>query len=476
MAAEECEILSWVNLSQNTVYRVTEVALVESEENQDRYILSLADINNYRLKVWVSKKLIADLKKRGPYDESYLVSLGRQRCPHNRTIDLYELDFQTGSHQISLFTNMSLRKRKSLRSGNNDEKRMKLTVPEGNNVDKSPSMFDKIPIEILELMVEYLPKKSLIAWNRVNQRFYESSIEKLWRHPGSWLWCRARMHELSHLPIKILNSKMVRDSTLLDIVAKLPETLQEYIIDDFIYESEDFLKFLDCAKVRIIIDAAILCRSQEDNDCEESYVDTVNDLNIQVELDQIGKAHFYGEPCIEMVDDNDLKMLAGCHFRQFYIERIRHIDEKDDLMDFLVHAKIDGIYLNFFQFYTSHCKFDRNDITRIKNCNIKSISTSVLFRPNYMMYGENPWFELSQIKTLKHLIINPWTDFSLYRLQSFSFHAITIGHEKKRYVSNILELHELFECRCVTVYTRIQGPMWIYQFGVYVVVHLNNSQ
>ena len=101
MAAEECEILSWVNLSQNTVYRVTEVALVESEENQDRYILSLADINNYRLKVWVSKKLIADLKKRGPKDESYLVSLGRQRCPHNRTIDLYELDFQTGSHQIS---------------------------------------------------------------------------------------------------------------------------------------------------------------------------------------------------------------------------------------------------------------------------------------------------------------------------------------------------------------------------------------
>ena len=79
---------------------------------------------------------------------------------------------------------------------------MKLTVREGNNVDESPSMFDKIPIEILELMVEYLPKKSLIAWNRVNKRFYESSVEKLWRHPGSWLWCRARMHELTHLPIK----------------------------------------------------------------------------------------------------------------------------------------------------------------------------------------------------------------------------------------------------------------------------------
>ena len=35
MAAEECEILSWMNLSQNTVYRITEVALVESEENLD---------------------------------------------------------------------------------------------------------------------------------------------------------------------------------------------------------------------------------------------------------------------------------------------------------------------------------------------------------------------------------------------------------------------------------------------------------
>ena len=102
MAAEECEILSWMNLSQNTVYRITEVALVESEENQDRYILSLADINNYRLKVWVSKKLIADLKKRGPKDESYLVSLGRQRCPHNRTIDLYELDFHIRYHYLQI--------------------------------------------------------------------------------------------------------------------------------------------------------------------------------------------------------------------------------------------------------------------------------------------------------------------------------------------------------------------------------------
>ena len=101
MTAEgKCEILSWVSLSQNIVYRITEVALVESEEREDRYIVSLADINNCRLKVWGSRNLIGDLRKRGSKDESYLVSLGRERCPHNQTLDLYELDFQTRSHHI----------------------------------------------------------------------------------------------------------------------------------------------------------------------------------------------------------------------------------------------------------------------------------------------------------------------------------------------------------------------------------------
>ena len=112
----------------------------------------------------------------------------------------------------------------------------------------------------------------------------------------------------------------------------------------------------------------------------------------------------------------------------------------------------------------------------MKDCNIKSIATSVLYRPNYITYAENPWIELSQIKSLKHLIINPWTDFSLYRLQPFSFYAITIGREKKQLVSNIVELQELLECRCVSGYTRVEGPMWIYNFGVHIAIHLNNSE
>ena len=481
MASEgKCEILSWINLPQSIVYRITEVVIIGRLEvenvNQDKYILSLADINNSQLKVWGSKKLIDDLNKRGPMDEPYLVSLGRQRCQHNRTLDLYELDFQTGAHHISLFTRyskLSSQKRRSLHSENHYAKRIKLT--DSNDDGNCLAMFDKIPFEILLLMVQYLPKTSLIAWNRVNKRFYDSSIQKLWHHPGSWLWNKARMHQLSHLPIQILNSKMIRDSTELNIVTTLPKSLKIYILDDWIYESEDFLKFLD-TKVTLVVDAGVLCRSQEENDVEENYLDTLNDLNIKVELGPIGKAHTYGEPCIEMIDDNDLKELTRCHFKQFYVERIKHMEEKDDLIDFLLHTKIDEIYLNFFQFYVSHCKFERHDIAKIKNCNIKSIATSALYRANYMTYAENPWVELSQIKSLKDLIINPWTDLSLYRLQSFSFYAITIGNEKKRFVSSIVELRDLFECRCISVSTRVQGPMWIYKFGVYVIIHLTNSQ
>ena len=251
MAAEsKSEILNWINLPQNVVYRITEVVIIGSEldENQDRYILSVTDFNNSQLKVWGLKNLVDDLRKRGPMDEAYLVSLGRQQCQHNRTLDLYELDFQTGAHHMSLFTRYpksGSRRRRSLHSENHYTKQIKLSVYEdSNDNDGCLAVFDKIPFEILLLMVQYLPKTSLIAWNRVNKRFYDSSVQRLWHHPGSRLWNKARMHQLSHLPIKILNSKMVRDSTELNIVTTLPKSLKIYIIDDWIYES-----FLVCVVV-----------------------------------------------------------------------------------------------------------------------------------------------------------------------------------------------------------------------------------
>ena len=363
---------------------------------------------------------------------------------------------------------MESKRKRSLRSAHKYEKKVKL-----NN--DQPTLFDKIPFEILSIMVQYLTKKSLIAWNGVNKRFYESSVQKLWNQPSSWLSGKVHIYEISHLPIKTLHSKfLINQYDVPDIMTYLPRTLNEYIIDDYIERAEYFLPALN-KKVKIIIDAAHLCRSEDQNILEGNYIDIVNDLKIQVELGPIGRrVHFYDEPDVENVDEWDLAALEKSHFRRFYVERVK-ISRKTSLIRFLCFAKIDEICLNFFQYYTSNCKFNRNDITRMKDCNLKSIATSVLERPNYIVYAENPWIELSQIKSLEQLIINPWTDFSLYRLQSFSFYAITIGQRKKQFVSNIVELRELFECRCVSMCARVQGPMWIYNFGVYIVIHLNNS-
>ena len=130
---------------------------------------------------------------------------------------------------------------------------------------------------------------------------------------------------------------------------------------------------------------------------------------------------------------------------------------KRDLITFLCSAKIDEIHLNFFQYCLSGCKFNRNDIIRIKDCHIKSIGTRVLERPDYTMYMETPWIELSQIKSLEQLIIGSWTDFSLYRLQSFPFYAITIKGKKKEFVSNIVEIYELLTSLSIRPY--ITSPL-----------------
>ena len=274
----------------------------------------------------------------------------------------------------------------SLRSEHIHEKEVKLDNDE-------PTLFEKLPFEILSIIIQYLTKKSLIAWNGANKRFYESSIQKLWKQPSSKLSGKVHIHEISHLPIKTLHSKFLIDQYHVPtIMTYLPQTLDEYIIDDYILRAENILPTLN-KKVKIIIDAAYLCRSEDKNLLERNYIDIVNDLKIQVELGPIEKINIlYDEPDDEKLDAYDLQTLKKSHFRRFFAERIQ-LSHKNTFINFLCCTKIDEIHLNFFQYYSSGCKFNRNDITRIKDCNIKSIGTSVLERPFYIitrkLHGSN---------------------------------------------------------------------------------------
>ena len=59
---------------------------------------------------------------------------------------------------------------------------MELYKPEKKGMklnNNKPSLFEKIPSEILLIIIQYLTNKLLIAWNGGNKRFYETSIQKI---------------------------------------------------------------------------------------------------------------------------------------------------------------------------------------------------------------------------------------------------------------------------------------------------------
>ena len=107
------------------------------------------------------------------------------------------------------------------------------------------------------------------------------------------------------------------------IMTYLPQTLDEYIIDDYILRAENFLPTLN-KKVKIIIDAAYLCRSEDQNLLDRNYIDIVNDLKIQVELGPIEKINIlYDEPDDEKVNEYDLRRLKNLIFDNFMLKEFK---------------------------------------------------------------------------------------------------------------------------------------------------------
>ena len=75
---EEEKVLNWSELSQNVIYRIKEVEVIEGGKYGTSYILFLIDIDNTKVKVWASKKLISELERKESYDIPYIVSLGQE--------------------------------------------------------------------------------------------------------------------------------------------------------------------------------------------------------------------------------------------------------------------------------------------------------------------------------------------------------------------------------------------------------------
>ena len=104
---EEEKVLNWAELPQNVIYRINEVEVIEGGKYGTSYILFLVDIDNTKVKVWASKKLISDLERKESHDIPYIISLGQEPYGKSKTINLYDLVFEKGDKILSLFASTS---------------------------------------------------------------------------------------------------------------------------------------------------------------------------------------------------------------------------------------------------------------------------------------------------------------------------------------------------------------------------------
>ena len=104
---EEEKVLNWAELPQDVIYRINEVEVIEGGKYGTSYILFLVDIDNTKVKVWASKKLISDLERKESHDIPYIISLGQEAYGKSKTINLYDLVFEKGDKILSLFASTS---------------------------------------------------------------------------------------------------------------------------------------------------------------------------------------------------------------------------------------------------------------------------------------------------------------------------------------------------------------------------------
>ena len=122
---EEEKVLNWSELLQNVIYRINKVEVIEGGKYGTSYILFLVDIDNTKVKVWGSKKLINELERKEAYDIPYIVSLGQEPYGKTKTINLYDLVFEKGDKIVSLFPSTSSTSTSSTQSSPPSQKKKK---------------------------------------------------------------------------------------------------------------------------------------------------------------------------------------------------------------------------------------------------------------------------------------------------------------------------------------------------------------
>ena len=100
--------MNWSELSQDVIYRITEVEVLEDGPFGTSYILYMSDRDNNNVKAWGSRQLIHDLKCKNKCDIPYIESKGQKPFGIGKTINVYDLAFEKGEEIISVFISPSL--------------------------------------------------------------------------------------------------------------------------------------------------------------------------------------------------------------------------------------------------------------------------------------------------------------------------------------------------------------------------------
>lgn len=312
---------------------------------------------------------------------------------------------------------------------------------------------NSLPVEVVELIADYLPLKDAKAFSETCKLCYAGSQIKIWQYPKIYS-SGVYTSDIKHLPIKRIADIDLLDSSFR--LEDLPITLREIYMYDLTIDK--LLKFRD-SDIKICIYPEYLWGNRLTNAFLRSF------SNIRFD------AGLTSSPGLQL---HNLAHLSEFRFTKFCCSQLVELwdGDKTQLLDFLISSDIEKILLDAlwcYQFAESiYFKFNISDIRSLRSRNIVLLSTQVLETDENW---HHPWPVLREIKTLKIISFEPCSIISLWNLRKLSFFAIKIDDRPRIVVRDLVKVYETL-VRTILLKHVFHGPEWIFQIYNYLTIFL----
>ena len=337
-----------------------------------------------------------------------------------------------------------------------------------------------LPVETIEIIASHLQIKDALSLSKTNKKCYQGSLQRIWNYPEKHHAWRGYLHvptvgsrDISHLPIKRIYTSFLKDDDIF-MVKDLPQTIKELYVDFVVFTKECVLKFRN-EQIQVYYYTDVVL------DSEIHVPDIFNILremgNVKVLTGSFGcRSPLWG------LDLPDLLRFEGIAFKELDSRHFQDIrsNKKETLIDFLISADIEKLYLNSFKFSCLGLLLTKVDILRMRNVNIVEISNSILewgfgIGESQGVEADHPWKELQQIKTLKQIHFQEDSILSLWALKNFAIQSITI-HRITTQVNDVRTVKDILDFDDGLAIHWCASPEWRYQLKTDITVSLKSRE